>query len=345
VRRRLLLIAGALAVISFLPDRRARSGARAAPARPVSAPIPPEARPSGEAPERPSAWRRAADVLTGSARSALAAGITDVGAALAYYAFLAIPAVLLVAVGAFGLFAQQGAIDDIIDRLDGVVPDEALTLIDDTLTRVTQSSGSGLALAVVGIVLALWTASGAMSALMRGLNRVHDRKETRSFARQRLTALALLGWTLLAVVVSFGLLVLGAPISRAIGESLNAETVVGWLWWGAQWPILVGALLLAVAGILRIGPAGGGRRRSRAVLAGACVAVAIWLVASAGFAVYVSRFSSYGAAWGSLSAVIVMLTWLWLTSLAILFGGQVQAVMERRAAVVSPARAEGTSRA
>jgi membrane protein len=344
VRRRLLLIAGALAAITLLPDRR-RPPAGAPARRPVSAPIPPEERPPSEPLERPRAWRRAARVLRASARAALGAGITDAGAALAYYAFLAIPAMLLVAVGAFGLFAQEGAIDDITDRLDGVVPDEALTLIDDTLTRVTESSGSGLALALVGIVLALWTASGAMSALMRGLNRVHDRKETRSFARQRLTALALLGWTLLAVVVSFTLLVLGAPISRAVGESLNAETAVGRLWWAAQWPILIGALLLAVAGILRIGPAGGGQRRSRAVLTGACVAVAIWLVASAGFAVYVSRFSSYGAAWGSLSAVIVMLTWLWLTSLAILFGGQVQAVMERRAGTVSPRPVEGTSRA
>jgi membrane protein len=344
VRRRLLLLAGALLAIAALPDRR-RAPAAPPARRPITAPLPPEARPAGPPLRRPSAWRRAADVLRASVRSALEAEITDAGAALAYYAFLAIPATLLVAVGAFGLFAQEGAIDDIIDRLDGVVPDEALTLIDDTLTRVTQSSGSGASLAVVGLVLALWTSSGAMSALMRGLNRVHDRRETRSFARQRLTALALLGWCLLAVIASFTLLVLGAPLSHAVGESLNAETAVGWIWWTVQWPILIVCLLAAVAGILRVGPAGGERRPRGAVLTGAGVAVAIWLVASAGFAVYVSRFSSYGAAWGSLSAVIVMLTWLWLTSLAVLFGAQVEAVVERRSGTVSPVPARGTSRA
>jgi membrane protein len=305
--------------------------------------MPPEARPAPLAAARPPAWRRAADVLRASVRAALAAQITDAGAALAYYAFLAIPAVLLVAVGVFGLVAEEGAIDDILDRLDGVVPDEALTLIGDTLTRVTEGAGGGAALAAVGLVLALWTSSGAMSALMRGLNRVHAQEETRSFARQRLTALALLGWTLTAVVVSFGLLVLGAPLSHTVGEWLDAETAVGWIWWAAQWPILVGALMVSVAGILRAGPVGGRRHRRRAVLAGTGVAVAIWLVASAGFAVYVSRFSSYGAAWGSLSAVIVMLTWLWLTSLAILFGGTVDAQVERRAGVVSPPGAGGTS--
>ena len=103
-----------------------------------------------------------------------------------------------------------------------------------------------------------------------------------------------------------------------------------WLWWAAQWPILASALVIAVAGILRAGPAGG-RHPRRAVIGGAVVAAVIWVAASGLFAVYVSRFGNYGAAWGSLSAVIVMLVWLWLTSLAILLGAQVEAEIERRA--------------
>ena len=276
-------------------------------------------------------WRRTAEILRDSVRRALKGNLTDVAAALAYYAFLAVPAVLLVAVGAFGLFAGENAVQDIVDRLDGVVPDDALTLIDDTLTRVTQSSSSGASLAIVGLLLAAWTASGAMSALMRGLNRVHGREETRSFARQRLTAAALLAWTLLAVAISFGLLVLGAPLSSQVGEALNAEAAVSWVWWAAQWPILIGALYIAVAAILREGPSGEAGSR-RAVLAGSAVAIAIWLAASGLFAVYASRFGNYGAAWGSLSAVIVMLTWLWLTAVAVLLGGQVEDEVDRRRA-------------
>lgn len=344
MRRRLLLGAGLIAALVALPDPRRRRpvprGARPPlpPAPQVPATVASEpARPAGEAGAAPPAWRRGADVVVSAVRRGLRNNVTDVAASLAYYAFLAIPAALLVAVGAFGVFAGRGAIDGLIDRLEGVVPAEALTLIDDALTRVTESSGGGVALAAVGLLLAVWTASGAMSALMRGMNAVHGRREDRSFARQRITAVALLGWSLLAILVSFGLLVLGAPLSRAVGDALDARTLVGWLWWGAQWPILGGALLVAIAGILRAGPAGT-PGRPRAVLAGAAFAVVVSVVASGLFAVYVSRFGSYGAAWGSLSAVIVMLTWLWLTSLAILLGSEVEAEVDRRSAGAAPER-------
>lgn len=329
MKRRLLVGIGVVAALWALPDRRRRA---AAPMSPVTRPVSPaRAAELTSPPAAPApAWRRAIDVLVTAMRSGFKGNVTDVAAALAYYAFLAIPALLLVAVGAFGVFAGEDAIQGLLDRLDGVMPEEALTLIDDSLTRVTESSGGGAALAAVGLVLALWTASGAMSALMRGMNMVHGRQETRSFARQRLTALALLGWSLLAIAVSFGLLVLGSPLSEWVGEALEAEALVSWLWWAAQWPILAGALLVAIAGILRAGPAGG-PGPTRAVLAGAAFAVVVSATASGLFGVYVSRFGDYGAAWGSLSAVIVMLTWLWLTSLAVLLGSEVEAEMERRA--------------
>ncbi len=332
MRRKLVVGIGLIAALVALPDRRTRRRDGAGDAPPRSAPIAPEVAARLQEPadtERTAAWRRVLGVTVKAVRTGLKNNATDVAASLAYYGFLAIPAILLVAVGAFGIFADPGVVDSLIDRLDGVVPAEALTLIDDTLTRVTDSAGGGAGLAVVGLLLAVWTASGAMSALMRGLNAVHGRSEDRPFPRQRLVAVGLLGWALFAVAVSFGLLVLGAPLSRALGEALDAETLVGWLWWSAQWPILGGALLIAIAGILRSGPAGE-PGPPRAVLAGAAFAVVISVIASGLFGIYVSRFGSYGAAWGSLSAVIVMLTWLWLTSLAVLLGSEVEAEVTRR---------------
>lgn len=326
MRPRTLLALG-LGAALVIPRRGARPPRRDAHGTDPSTPHPPVA--LAPAAPRRAGWRDAPAVLRTSVRAALAANLTDVAASLAYYGFLAVPATLLVAVGAFGLFAGPDTIQGLLDRLDAVVPADALSLIDDSLTRVTESSGSGVGLAIVGLLLALWTASGAMSALMRGLNRVHGVQETRAFARRRLTALALLAWSLLAIVASFTLLVLGAPLSRALGDALDARTLVGRLWWGAQWPILAVALLVAVVGILRLGPAGV-RHSLRAELAGGGVAVVIWIAASAGFGVYVSGFGSYGAAWGSLSAVIVMLTWLWLTATALLLGAQVQAEVARR---------------
>ncbi len=111
---------------------------------------------------------------------------------------------------------------------------------------------------------------------------------------------------------------------------MGAPGLVGALWWALRWPIVGGALFIAIVGILRLGPAEQ-RAPVRGQAIGAGVAVLIWLVASAGFGVYVSRFGTYGAAWGSLSAVIVMLTWLWLTSLALLLGAQLEVEVGRRA--------------
>jgi membrane protein len=338
VRRKAVLGLAIAAVIAALPDprRRARPARAAAGDAPrISAPIPVADVPAVPAPPARSRWRRATAVLTAALKKALATNATDVAASLAYYSFLAIPATLLVAVGVFGLVAGPGTIRSVLDGMDGVVPQEALSLIDDSLTRVTRNSGGGGVLAIVGLALALWTTSGAMNALMRGLNRVHGCRETRSFVRQRATALALFGWVLLAVVVSFGLLVLGAPLSSWVGGLIGQKAAVSAIWWAAQWPILAAALLVAFTGILRQGPADGSSD-TRAAVAGAAVSVAIWLAASGLFAVYVAGFSSYGAAWGSLSAVIVMLTWLWLTGLAVLLGAEVEYALARRRRTATP---------
>ena len=117
------------------------------------------------------------------------------------------------------------------------MPQEALTLLDDTLRRVTETqSNSGLALIIVGSVLAFWTLTGSMQTLMWALNTAYDREETRGFVKQRLTALAMVVLMLLAFALVFGLLVLGPLLSGWIGSAVGLESFVDWLWWTAQWP-------------------------------------------------------------------------------------------------------------
>jgi membrane protein len=267
-------------------------------------------------------------ILLRSVKQANADKITDVAATLAYYAFLAIPAALLVAVGVFSRTAGPDTIESMMDRLSGVVPAEAIQLIEESLTRVTENKSGGLVLIVIGFLLALWTTTGAMNALMRGLNRVYGRKETRSFVKQRLTGLTILACLLLAFALSFGLLVMGPVISESVGEALGLEGVFGWIWWTAEWPILVLALLFVFAAVLYLGP-NVAHPRWRFLTPGSVVAVAVWLVASGLFAVYVSLFGSYNKAWGSLAAVIILLTWLWLSALALLLGAVINAEAER----------------
>ncbi len=268
-------------------------------------------------------------ILTRAGKSSLEDHITNLAAALAYYAFLAIPAVLLVAVGVFNLVADDDLIARIIRRLEGVAPEEALTLIEQTLQRVVESqANSGIAFVVIGSLLALWTITGAMDTLMWALNTAYDREETRGFIKRRLTALAMVLLLLVAFVLAFGLLVLGPHVSGWVGSAVGLETVVEWLWWTAQWPILIVGLLLAFATVLYLGP-NVDHPRWGFLSVGTGISVAVWLVASGLFALYVGQFSSYNKAWGSLAAVIIMLTWLWISGLSLLFGAEVNAEAER----------------
>lgn len=253
--------------------------------------------------------------------------VTDAAAAVTYYAFLSIPSLLLVAVGFFGLFAGPGTVGSLVRRLSDVVPAEVTTLLEASLTRVTENRGGGAVMVAVGFAVAAWTTSGAMGAVMRALNRIYGRREARGFVEQRATGIAMAGLAVVAFALVFGLLVLGPHLSRWVGEALGLEKVVGWVWWLGQWPILLGGLLLAFAGIYWLGPSLE-RRRFRWWTPGALLAVALWLAASAAFAVYVSMFGSYNKAWGSLTAVIVMLTWIWLSSLAFLLGAELNAELE-----------------
>lgn len=254
--------------------------------------------------------------------------LTTVAAALAYYAFLAIPSVLLVAVGIFGLVSNPSGAASLVDRLSGVMPDQAQQLLKDSLARLTNDKGTPLTILVVGSLLALWSLTGAMQNVMWGLNIAYERDETRGFVRKRLTALTMVAFAGGAVLLVFALLVLGPHMVRWIGDAVGHESVVSWLWWTAQWPILVVGLLVAFAGVLYLGP-DAEHRRWTLLSFGALLAIVLFLVLSGAFAFYASRFGSYNKTWGSLSAVVVMLTWLWLASVALLFGAQVNAVSER----------------
>ena len=267
-------------------------------------------------------------IVKSAVTKGLADGITDVAAALAYYSFLAIPAALLLVLGVFGLVVDPQRIESLMERLSGVVPPEAITLLQDSLERVSENRGGGWTMIVVGSVLALWTSSGAMTAFMRGLNVAYEQDERRGFVKQRLVALAMLGCMVAAFLLVFGLLVLGPVVSDWLGGALDMERAIGWVWWTAQWPILVGALLLIFAIVLTLGPNLGGRDW-RAVGAGALFAVVVWLAASGLFALYVGSFGSYNKTWGSLAAVVIMLTWLWLSGLALLLGAEINAELRR----------------
>ena len=267
-------------------------------------------------------------IMKRAGKEALDDHITNLAAALAYYAFLAIPSALLVGLGVFSLVADPGTINSLVDKLGSVLPGEATTLLESNLRNMTEKQATGITIIGIGGLLALWSLGGAMQNVMWALNVAYERDETRGFVRRRLTAWAMLVFVVIGFALSFGLLVLGPQLSNWIGDAVGAESLVSILWWVAQWPILIGGLLIVFAGILWLGP-NVDHPRWHFLTFGAVVAVVIWLLASGLFSLYVSQFGSYNKTWGALSAVVILLTWFWLSGLALLFGAEINAEAER----------------
>jgi len=254
--------------------------------------------------------------------------ISTTAQALAYSFFLAIPAIILVVLGVFTLVASPSDVEQLMKRASAILPPDATALLGNSLNRAIESSGTGLAVTIFGFVLALWSTTSAATTLMQGVTSAFGRDDDRPFVRKRLLALLLVACFLAAALLVVGLLVLGPALQHWAGNAVGSPTVTAWVWWTAQWPILVGALLFLFAVLLYLGP-DVQQPRWQLVTPGAIVALVIWLLASAGFAFYTSHFGSYNKTWGTLSAVVITLIWLWLTSLALLFGAEVNAAVRR----------------
>jgi membrane protein len=261
-------------------------------------------------------------------REAVDDNIPMIASALAYSAFFAIPSALLVVLGLFTLFADEGSVAGVVERLGSIAPADAASLFGDSLLRLTDRPSASVLITLVGLALALWTTTSAMTTCMTALNLAYERRDRRSFVRKRLTALAMAACVGAAALLTGGLLVLGPHLERWVGAALEAETVVAWVWWLGQWPILVAGLLAAFSVVMYLGP-DVDHPRWRFVTPGSVAAALVWIAVSACFALYTSSFSSYEKTWGSLAAVIITLTWLWLGGVALLFGGELNAEAER----------------
>ncbi|HEU5243903.1 MAG TPA: YihY/virulence factor BrkB family protein [Gaiellaceae bacterium] len=254
---------------------------------------------------------------------------TMLASALAYSTFFAIPSILLVVVGVFSLVAGPDTITSLMAHFSNVMPGAATNLLGASLRRLDQHPGTGLTMTIVGFVLALWATTSAMTTYMTALNLAYERKDGRSFVRKRVVALGLVAVIGVAFLLVALLLIFGPPIERFVASHAGPLSgAIGWIWWIATWPILIAGLLAAFATLLYRGP-DVAHPRWRFITPGSLFAVVVWLAASGAFAFYTSSFGSYNKTWGSLAAVIIMLTWLWLAGIALLLGAEINAEAER----------------
>ena len=251
--------------------------------------------------------------------------IAGQAAKVAYYFFLSLPPLIMALFGLAGVFGGQKTADWMTSRLNGALPAEASGLVDDFVQQVVHQKAPGLL--SIGLLLALWAAANVIMALEDTLNTAYGVKEKRGFVKKRLTALGvLLGVSVLFLGGSVALLA-GPAISRALGLGPLGDT----LWSIAQWPLAFALIVGAFWVIYYFLPNKDQSGCKKTLLKSSAIAAAIFLLATAAFKLYIANFSSYSATYGLLGTVIVLLLWMYVTSMVILLGGEISSEMERKA--------------
>ena len=254
---------------------------------------------------------------------------TMLASALAYSTFFAIPSVLLVVVGVFTLVVGPETISSLMAHFSHVMPGQATSLLGGSLHRLDQHPSAGITMTIVGFVLAIWSTTGAMTSFMSAVNLAYGRKDRRSFPLKRLVAVGMVAAIGVAFLLVATLLIFGPGLEQLVASHAGPLSgPIGWIWWVAEWPILLVGLMAAFSTVLYLGP-DVDHPHWRFITPGSVLATVVWLAASGAFAVYTSSFGSYNKTWGSLAAVIVMLTWLWLAAIALLLGAELNAEAER----------------
>ena len=250
--------------------------------------------------------------------------VTDRAAAQTYYSILSLFPGLLVVVSLLALLGQYPeTYRSIIDTLRDAAPGTAVDTIDSALRDALSNRSNAGVLLVVGIVLSLYSASGAMGASMRSLEAINRAKKGRDFLPNLGVRLGLTVLVTLLVLVSFLSVVIAGPLFGSIADAAGFPEVVKGLVGYLRWPIGAAALLAAFAIVYALGPRRTprkGDRSLRSVLPGAAVGTALWFAVSLLFTLYVSHFGSYDKTYGTLGAMISLLIWLWLGNLAFLLG-------------------------
>jgi membrane protein len=250
--------------------------------------------------------------------------VTDRAAAQTYYSILSLFPLLLVFVSLLALVGEYpDTYESIIDTLRDAAPGTAIDTIDSALRDALQNRGQAGILLIVGLVLAFYSASGAMGSAMRSLEAINRAKEARSFLPNIGVRLGLTVLVMLLVLIAFLAVVVAGPIFGAIADAAGFPGLIKGLVGYLRWPIGAAALLAAFAIVYALGPRRTPRRGDRSlksVLPGAAVGTVLWFAASLLFTAYVANFGSYDKTYGTLGAVISLLIWLWLGNMAFLLG-------------------------
>jgi membrane protein len=254
-------------------------------------------------------------------------GLTDWAAALTYYGVLSIFPGLVVLTALLGLLGPS-ATQTVIDNVNQVVPGQGREILVGAIQDLSGSRGLAGPVAVLGLLGALWSASGYIGAFMRASNAIYGMPEGRPLWKVLpLRVLLTVGIVLLLALCAAGVVATGA-VARRIGDLVGLGPTGVLVWEIAKWPVIALLVSLAFALLYWVGP-NVRQPGFKWLTPGGVVAVVLWVLASAGFALYVANFGSYNKTYGSLAGVIVFLVWLWISNLAVLLGAELDAELVR----------------
>jgi membrane protein len=257
--------------------------------------------------------------------------LTDWAAALTYYAVLALFPALLALVALVGIFGQYpqttNALIDIVRQVGG--NNSGLNGLQNTINGIVQNKGGAGALLGLGLAGAVWSASGYIGAFMRASNAIYEVKEGRPFWKLRpLQVIVTLTMVMLVALVLVALVVTG-PVAKAIGSKVGLGSAGVTVYQIAKWPLMAAVVLAMLAVLYYLAP-NARLPRIQWLSPGAILALVIWIIASAAFGFYVANFGSYNKTYGALGGAISLLVWMWITNLAVLFGQELNAEVERQ---------------
>jgi membrane protein len=290
-------------------------------------------RPHADHPDKPDSprdlrkpvWRYA---IRRTLREFLDDQCTDLAAALTYYAVLSIFPALIAMVSILSLVGQAGATTTtMVNMARDFVPADAMEQLTPVIEQLAEAPAPGIGL-VLGLLVALWTASNYVNGFSRAMNRIYEVPEGRPFWKLRPIMYALTAVTLVLVAVAALLLVLSGPVAEAIGGAIGLGDFALGVWNIAKWPVLLVVVIAVIALLYYVTP-NVQQPKFRWITPGAVLAIIVAVLASLGLGFYVANFGSYNKTYGALAGVIIFLLWIWIVNVALLFGAEFDAEIER----------------
>jgi len=251
-----------------------------------------------------------------------------IAAGVVFYGLLALFPAVTALVSCYGLFAKPDTINDHLSFLEGVMPAEAYSIVQDQIARVVAKGQAGLSVGfAIGLLLALWSANAGMKALMDALNIVNEEKEKRSFIRLNLVSLTFTIAGIFAMLAAVGAVVVAPLLLSPVGLAGMTEEIVRF----ARWPAFMIGTLLGLSVLYRYGPS---RRAAKWqwISLGAVFATLTWFAGSAVLSYYFANFANYNATYGSLGAAIGTMMWMWMSAIVVLFGAELNSEIEHQTA-------------